>query len=107
MNDEKIEHFRTSPFNQVRFEITSIPGNRNYKNAIFRKRSDRLYKIKLVGRDETVLDYAPNYSDIYRLVELLLTNIILDDIFYKETNALMNLFKQIETSRRFNEQKKL
>lgn len=99
MDEEKIEYFRTNPSDGVRFEIVSKKGSRKYFGHQFRKHEDKKFLIRL-SKNGVVLDFQYSYPDQYRLMELVMNNIILDNVFEKEHNTFIELMKKIKENRK-------
>lgn len=97
-NVEVIEYFRTNPKTGIRFEIISKKGGRKYNGPLFRKKQDRLFFIRLVKEDFS-LEFPYSYPDQHRLMELVMGNIILDNVFDREFNTFIDLMKNIKKKR--------
>ena len=98
------EVYERKSYTGVMFRIIEKPGNREYKGTAFEQAEAKLYFMQL---DDGVnkIEFPYSYKDQFKLLELVMDNIILDGVFQVEYMRFFSLMSTIIQNRKDRKRK--
>ncbi len=94
---EQVEYTKLK--NGIKFEIIAKRGSRNY--PFDKEKKDRLFFIRLTKLETGLsIEWAYSHTQQKKLFELVMKNVILDGVFFREINKFNDLIYKLQEGRK-------